>query len=119
MQQKEHQLQKECVRWFRLQYPKYHWNLFSIPNGSKRNKITAIKLKAEGVLSGVSDLFLALPSKYYHGLFIEMKIKPNKPTPNQITFGDNITLSGYKWECVYTFDDFKILVDNWIENYQI
>ena len=47
--------------------------LFAIPNGGKRNVITARVMKSEGVRAGVPDLFLALPRGGYHGLFIEMK----------------------------------------------
>lgn len=62
--------------------PELRW-LHAIPNGGYRDKVTAGKLKAEGVKRGVSDMFLPLPmlSKLpsghpmfaYHGLYIEMK----------------------------------------------
>jgi hypothetical protein len=48
--------------------------MFAIPNGGFRDKITAAKLKAEGVKKGVPDIFLPvtiLPA--YAGLFIELK----------------------------------------------
>lgn len=55
--------------------------LFAIPNGGYRDKITAGKLKAEGVKRGVPDVMLPLPMPnpsggripMYCGLFIEMK----------------------------------------------
>lgn len=55
--------------------------LFAIPNGGKRDGITASRLKAEGVKSGVPDLMLPVPSAAakglsgvsYSGLFIELK----------------------------------------------
>lgn len=47
--------------------------LYAIPNGGKRNLREAVRLKAQGVKSGVSDLHLALPMFGKCGLWIEMK----------------------------------------------
>lgn len=46
---------------------------FAIPNGGNRNAATGARLKAEGVRAGVPDLMLAIPSKGFSGLFIELK----------------------------------------------
>ena len=47
--------------------------MFAIPNGGWRSLRTAARLKAEGVLAGVPDIFLAAPRGSSHGLFIETK----------------------------------------------
>ena len=47
--------------------------LFAIPNGGKRNVVTAKKLKAEGVKAGVPDLCLPVARGGYHSLYIELK----------------------------------------------
>lgn len=60
--------------------------MFAIPNGGKRDKITAANLKAEGVKAGTSDIFLPVARGRWHGLFIELKIGKNKPTPAQFEF---------------------------------
>lgn len=62
----EHEEQRELVRWFRLTWP--GTRIFAIPNGGARSKVTAGRLKAEGVVSGVPDLFVPA-----WGLWIEMK----------------------------------------------
>ena len=62
----EHEEQRELVRWFRQTYPDVR--IFAIPNGGARSKATAGRLKAEGVSSGVPDLFVPA-----WGLWIEMK----------------------------------------------
>ena len=49
MQNIESKIQQACVRWFRLQYPKYAGNLFSVPNGGYRNAVRFQKaVEAEG-----------------------------------------------------------------------
>ncbi len=62
----EHDEQTGLVRWFRLKYPEVL--LFAIPNGEYRAMTTAKKLRAEGVVPGIPDLFV--PSKL---TWIEMK----------------------------------------------
>lgn len=47
--------------------------IFAIPNGGKRDKITAGKMKAEGTKPGVPDIFVPITTTRYAGLFIEMK----------------------------------------------
>lgn len=47
--------------------------IFAIPNGGKRDKITAGKLKAEGVKPGVPDIFVPITTPQFAGMFIEMK----------------------------------------------
>lgn len=80
----EHGEQSALFCWandVREQYPILQ-SMFSIPNGGERGKATAARLKAEGVKSGVSDIFLpvvrqrfepGLTNLFYHGLFVEMK----------------------------------------------
>lgn len=52
--------------------PELH-RLFAIPNGGQRDKITAGKLKAEGVKPGVPDILLPVCRGVWAGLFVEMK----------------------------------------------
>ena len=52
----EHEEQREVVRWFRQTYKGVR--IFAIPNGGARSPATAGRLKAEGVSSGVPDLFV-------------------------------------------------------------
>jgi hypothetical protein len=113
MKHQESNLQQQSVKWFRYAYPKFI--IFAIPNGSQRNVITASILKAEGVLSGVSDLFLMEPRKGFHGLFIEMKIKPNKTTKEQDWFLQAAHQRGYKCAICYSFDEFKNEIENYLK----
>lgn len=72
----EHIEQREFVSWFRQTHPEVR--IFAIPNGGHRDKVTAMKMKAEGVSSGVPDLFV--PS---WRLWIEMKTVGGKLSTDQ------------------------------------
>ena len=52
----EHAEQSGFVTWFRTKYPGVL--IFAIPNGGKRDIVTAKKLQMEGVTPGVPDLFV-------------------------------------------------------------
>lgn len=68
------------MQWARRhahQYPELRL-LHAIPNGEKRSRSVANRLKLEGVSPGVPDLFLpaariAPDARLRHGLYIEMK----------------------------------------------
>jgi hypothetical protein len=62
----EHAEQVAFVNWFRLTYPNVL--IFANPNGGYRSKITAGRIKAEGGVAGIPDLFIP-----EWGLWIEMK----------------------------------------------
>lgn len=94
----EHDEQVRLIEWCNIwmhKYPELDL-IFAIPNGGKRNIIVAKKLKAEGVKSGVPDLFLPVARKYYYGLFIEMKrIKKSQISSNQNEWIQKLTNQGY------------------------
>jgi hypothetical protein len=69
--------------------------LYHIPNGGKRYKTTAIRLKAEGVKAGVPDICLPVPRGKYHGLYIELKAGKNTATDNQKQWLRDLTAYGY------------------------
>lgn len=78
----ESQLQRICVKWFRLQYPELAILLFAVPNGGARNKREAGIMKAEGVTAGVADIILLIPSGGYASLCMEFKTEKGRATGN-------------------------------------
>lgn len=95
----EHQEQATVISWWWRVHQKYGlppFALFAIPNGGARDVITGARLKAEGVRKGVLDLMLAKPTEDHAGLFIEMKIGDNKPSPEQKDFIAYLESVGYK-----------------------
>ena len=69
--------------------------LLAIPNGGRRNVREAVRLKAEGVKPGVSDLLLPLRRGGYAGLWLELKAPGNKPTKDQAEWIDRMNAAGY------------------------
>lgn len=111
----EHHIQCACVNWFRYQYPEYRSLLFAVPNGGARSKATAGRLKAEGVVAGVADLLLLVPSCGYHGLCIEMKTKTGKQSDSQKEWQKEVKKKGYKYVVCRSLDEFIEIIDEYIE----
>ena len=103
---KEHRIQTDCITWFRLQYPAYKHNLFAVPNGGLRDKITAAQLMDEGVLAGVADLILLKSNDRYGALLIEMKTRTGRQSDNQIEWQQKIEADGYRYVICRSIEDF-------------
>lgn len=97
MRNEEDQQQALLIEWARLNQPQIPelFLLFHIGNGGYRNLLTAIKLKKAGVKPGVPDLFLAVPTEYYSGLFIEMKSKRGVVSDAQKKWIESLNNAGY------------------------
>jgi len=104
MRELEHQEQVSLFNWSKYHEEKFPVlkMLFAIPNGGHRHISVAKKMKAEGVKAGVPDIFLATPNQDSSGLFIEMKIKPNRPTDNQQRWLTALEREGYKTAVCYS-----------------
>lgn len=126
MREEEHNIQAACVRWFNLQWPQYRGLLFAVPNGGQRGKAQAGKLKAEGVVAGVSDLILLVPgfviselkdgylAKECHALCIEMKTAKGRQSPEQKAWQLKVEKYGYKYAVCRSLDDFMAVVNGYL-----
>ena len=114
MRHVESNTQIACVRWFRYQYQHLERLLFAIPNGGARNAVTGAILKAEGVVPGVADLLLLVPSGPYHGLCIEMKTKEGRQSDSQKEWEQAVTSQGYAYSLVRSFADFKDTIETYL-----
>lgn len=120
----EHDMQVECVNWFKATFPAYEPFFWSTPNGGYRSAKTARDMKAEGQKAGVPDLQLAYPCKGYHGLFIEMKksrigkkgqlIDKGRTSDNQDAVIANLRAVGYKVEVCYSTEQFKQIINDYL-----
>ena len=80
--------------WWRSRLPELD-RLYAIPNGGQRGKAQAGKLKAEGTRRGVLDLALPVARGGYFGLYIEMKAKDGRLSPEQRAEIAALALDGY------------------------
>lgn len=85
--------QAACLEWL-------HSDLAGVYLGKGGGRIVN-KLKAEGMKPGILDLSLEAARHDYHGLKIEMKVKPNKPTEGQIEYMDFLATEDYLGEVCY------------------
>ena len=103
----EHAHQTALFCWIAIQIPKYpelRW-AYATPNGGKRDPITAARLKAEGVKSGISDICLPIGRKGYSGFYIEMKKPGGKESPTQKEFGAFVGTQNYLYKCCMSWED--------------
>lgn len=111
----EHALQCTCVRWFRYEHSDMAELLFAVPNGGRRDKQSGARLKAEGVLAGVSDLILMLPNSRSHALCVEMKTTEGRQSEAQKLWQFHVEAVGYEYRVCRSVDDFIETVENYIK----
>lgn len=111
----ESDIQKNCVKWFRLQYPKLATLLFAVGNGGSRSKIEAAIMKGEGVTAGVSDLILLLHNSKHHALCIEMKTKTGRQQESQKEWQRIVEAAGNKYIVCRSFEDFQEQINLYLQ----
>lgn len=109
MKSYEAQEQEAIFIWAELQKQKHPELdlLYAIPNGGSRHKLEAYNLKKQGVRAGVPDICLPVGRGNYISLYIEMKVKPNKPSDNQKLWIEKLRKYGNKVEVCYSWEEAK------------
>lgn len=104
----EHQEQRWLFEWTATQlvsHPELRW-LVAIPNGGKRPKGEAGKMKAEGVKSGYPDVLLDLARGPYHGFRLEVKRRKfGAVSPDQRAWGKQLMEQGYWYQIAYGWEE--------------
>lgn len=104
-------IQATCYKWHREIYRRQSL-LYATPNGGQRHKLEAMKLQATGTRKGVADLTLLLPGGKC--VFIEMKAPGGKQEPEQMLFQAQVQALGFTYYLIYSFMEFKNLIDKLI-----
>lgn len=92
------------------------WGLLCSYPLQRGNDVLWLKLRMqEGAKKGWPDLFLPVAKGGYHGLFIELKRKGNKPSESQIELLNKLKKQGYCAECLIVDDSLQVV--EFIRNY--
>lgn len=123
----EHEEQTALFAWADLMqtaFPELAF-MYAIPNGAKlpyrktrsgkRYSPEAIRLKKEGLQSGVPDICLPAALGGAFGLYIEMKWGANKLQESQKAYRDYLILAGYRHEVCYGFEAAKEAILNYLK----
>ncbi len=111
MREQEHNLQVNVARYLEWKNIPF----FAIPNGGQRHITVAAKLKAEGVKSGVADIFIMIGNSKFNGLFIELKIKGNCQSPKQKDFEALAKKQNYCYKLAYSLDEVMEIVETYLK----
>jgi len=116
-QEREYQDQCALFQWVAYNIKKYPELklLHASANGGLRNKIVAAKLKRSGVRAGVPDVCLPIARMGYNALYIEMKVKPNKPTKMQLAWHDALMIENNKVVVCYGWEAAVAVIEGYID----
>ena len=126
--QSEDSIQMSCVSWSRVAYRELARPLHHSANEGKRTTRIVhthagtrvvcsggARLKAMGMQPGFPDLFLAVPRRGMHGLFIEMKSETGRLEPSQREMLALLSEQGYATAVCRSLDDFQDVVDSYLQ----
>lgn len=89
--------------------------LYHIPNEGKRSVSYGARLKRLGMKKGVSDICLPVPRGGYHGLYVELKVKGGKPTPEQKEFLRSVNIEGFLGVVCFGSRDAIRLIERYVK----
>lgn len=122
----EHEMQREVInrvntlvrtKWPDMIMKDGRAPMFAIPNAGRRSMGAAIYMKAEGLRSGVPDLFFARPCGQYCGMFIEMKTERGKISPEQKMWLEDLAESGYCARVARSISEAVRMIEDYCEGY--
>lgn len=114
----EYQISIAFVDYVAKVHPDLIEDLIKIDNENKCSWAEGKRKKAQGKRKGASDYFLAHPMRrrkqdkmgaigwyWVSGLWLELKRKDGKESPEQRKFGERMKHKGYEYKCVYSIDE--------------
>jgi len=110
----EERLQAECVVWFKNTHRGIRDMLYMIKNHGNKGKATASTDTAMGLTKGIPDLFLSIPNKEHHGLYIEMKKAGFGSSSDQKRVHEQLTKNGYRVAVIDNKEGFESLIQSYL-----
>lgn len=111
----EDDLQMQCVRWFRLQYPQFARLLHHSPNGGRRDAREGARFKQMGTQAGFPDLILLVASQGYHALLLELKTRTGRQQDSQKEYQQLAEAQGYRYVVIRSLDAFMDEVNTYMK----
>lgn len=106
----EHRIQVALMDYLRLAArPDCYY--FAIPNQANRHIQNAVKMKNEGVRSGVADLCFMMSGGRV--AWLEMKKPGGSLSPTQKTFRDTCAALGHQWATAKSVDEALAILTKW------
>jgi len=90
--------------WLRNTHPWTYQIAFHIENEKKRNAMQMMRALGKGMVAGLPDYWILLPTDKYHGLLLEFKIDDNTLSHKQESAKDRLISVGYQFQTVYGFE---------------
>ena len=116
--QTEYDEQVTIFQWAELmsgKYPQLKFMYGSL-NGVRLTIGSAVKAKRAGMNKGFPDIFLPWPNKKNNGLFIELKIGNNKPSPEQVEYLNFLQSNGYSAHVCYGSEETINIIIDYLES---
>lgn len=101
----ESQIGQSFVDYVHKVFPQLRYNVIKIDNEGKTSWALGKQKKKEGKLKGASDYFIAVPTKRFHGLWLEIKTRTGKESPEQKRFGMEQMKKGYQYAVAHSIDE--------------
>lgn len=111
----EDDLQMQCVRWFRLQYPQMARLLHHSPNGGRRDAREGARFKQMGTQAGFPDLILLVASQGYHALLLELKTRTGRQQDSQKEYQQLAEAQGYRYVVIRSLEAFMDEVNTYMK----
>lgn len=111
----EDDLQMQCVRWFRLQYPQLARLLHHSPNGGRRDAREGARFKQMGTQAGFPDLILLVAAQGYHALLLELKTRTGRQQDSQKEYQQLAEAQGYRYVVIRSLEDFMDEVNTYMK----
>jgi len=108
MELTESRIQADCFQWHWNTYSNSRGRLFMVHN-NPRNEIDGNRLKAMGMVAGVSDMMLLRQDK--PPLCIEIKTDKGTQQRNQKEWQKVAEATGATYEIVRSLDEFKDIIE--------
>lgn len=103
----ESKIQQEIIMWMRNKYCTRNavprCAIFSVPN-ERKDKKELMRMKATGLMSGVSDLIVVVPDKV---IFVECKDAKGRQSDKQKEFENIVSVLGFEYWLVRDLEDFQ------------